>query len=159
IKVVVDADDDLHSVHSLKRAFDAVNELPGADFKWFRECCKRADLVTVSTPALAQRYGSHGRVAVLRNCVDDSWLDIRNRGDGRTVGWAGALSNHPTDLQVTHGGVAAAVKDVDARFMCVGGEARQDEVAKALGFDSIEATHWVPLELHPHLVSQLDVGI
>src|SRR5581483_9536748 len=61
IKVVVDADDDLHSVHSLNRAFDAVNELPGADFKWFRECCKRADLVTVSTPALAQRYGSHGR--------------------------------------------------------------------------------------------------
>src|ERR1700739_356084 len=97
-RVVVDIDDDFHSVHPLNRAFDENHPRlqPHANFHHFREAVKVADLVTVSTPALARRYGSHGRVAVLRNCVTGSWLDIPNRGDGRTVGWAGAISNHPT---------------------------------------------------------------
>jgi glycosyltransferase involved in cell wall biosynthesis len=161
VRVVVDIDDDFHSVHPLNRAFDENHPRlqPHANFHHFRAAVKVADLVTVSTPALARRYGSHGRVAVLRNCVTGSWLGIPNRGDGRTVGWAGAISNHPTDLEVTHGGVATAVNECDARFLCVGGGVFDAKVKRQLGFEEIEATPWRDLELHPYLVARLDVGI
>ena len=139
IPVIVDIDDDFHSAHALNRAFreNHPRAHPEANFHHFRAAAKLADLVTVSTPALARRYGSHRRVALLRNCVTDDWVDIPNMGDGRTVGWAGATTNHPTDLEVTHGGVGRAVRECDARFMCVGGAAFADVVKRQLGLDAI----------------------
>jgi hypothetical protein len=160
-RVVVDIDDDFHAVHALNRAF-AENHprfSATANFHHFRRACAVADLVTVSTPALAKRYGAHGRTAILRNCATGSWLEIPHKGDGRTVGWAGALSNHPNDLPVTHGGVARAVEECGARFLCVGGAARRNEVKRQLGLQRMEATDWAELELHPYMVARLDVGI
>lgn len=161
VRVVVDIDDDFHAVHALNRAFDEHHPRlqPHGNWHHFRNAARLADLVTVSTPALARRYGAHGRVAVLRNCPTASWLTIPRKGDGRTVGWAGALTNHPTDLEVTHGGVARAVADNAARFLCVGGGYRHDQIARQLGLDRMDSTVWKDLELHPYLVARLDVGI
>ncbi len=70
-----------------------------------------ADLVTVTTPALAERYGSHGRVKVLPNLVPASYFDIPTHAPRKvspTVGWTGSVVTHVGDLDVM-GGVIPGV--------------------------------------------------
>jgi len=69
--VVVELDDDYHTSHPNNKAFQLNHPRRNEAYNWnhLTECVKRADLVTVSTDQLARRYGSHGRVAVLRNCA------------------------------------------------------------------------------------------
>jgi glycosyltransferase involved in cell wall biosynthesis len=163
IKVVVELDDDFHAAQTANLAFMLNHPRTNAAQNWHHlgNCVRKADLVTVSTPALAQRYGSHGRVVMLRNCVDDDYLEFHSKGDGRTVGWAGSTINHPTDLQATRGGVAMALDDhPDWRFMCVGGAKYVDAVQEGLELKKPpDATPLRPLDLHPLVVSMIDVGI
>ena len=67
IKVIVEIDDDFHTAHSNNKAFmlnhPRVNALQ--NWNYLGACVRLADLVTVSTDALANRYGSHGRVGGL----------------------------------------------------------------------------------------------
>lgn len=126
IAVVVDVDDDVAAIDPLNRA--AGWENPRNILKG----CAMADLVTVSTPALADIYGGHGRVAILENCVPTALLDMPRDSDGRTVGWGGWTGSHPGDLAVTHGGVADAARRAGARFHVVG---PPDDVQEQLGLD------------------------
>ena len=162
-KVIIDLDDDFHTAHADNIAFQLNHPRRSRLQNWHHltACVRKADLITVSTDQLARRYGSHRRVAVVRNCVDDDWLDIKHRGDGRTLGWAGTVLNHPTDLQATRGGVAMALADhPEWRFVCIGGAKYVDRVQAGLELPyTPEATDWKPLELHSLLVSSLDVGI
>jgi glycosyltransferase involved in cell wall biosynthesis len=120
IAVVVDIDDDLRAIHSQNGAYPLFSgAYPGFHARYASRCCALADLVTVSTPALAERYGAHGRVIVLPNAVPEKILDYPRTSDGRTVGWAGAVASHPGDLEVTYGGVGEAL-DGDWRFHVIG---------------------------------------
>jgi glycosyltransferase involved in cell wall biosynthesis len=162
--VVVELDDDFHTAHPNNRAFQLNHPRVSPVYNWLHltECVKRADLVTVSTDQLARRYGSHGRVAVLRNYVPESWLDLPRRSNGATIGWAGTTVNHPVDLRATRGGVAMALNTHPGwRFMCVGGEGYADEICRQLELDPVRftATPWRELEVHRLVVSQFDIGI
>lgn len=125
---------------------------------WLRKACQVADLVTVTTPALAERYAPHGRVAVLPNLVPARYLDVTAAPhDGTVVGWGGSVNTHPDDLESTGGGIAQAVDDTGARFHVVGTGVG---VRKALGLDDEPtATGWVELADWPHALAGLDVGI
>lgn len=125
---------------------------------WLRKACGVADLVTVTTPALAERYAPHGRVAVLPNLVPERYLEVEAPAhDGVTVGWGGSVNTHPDDLEVTGGGVAAAVADTGARFHVIGTGVG---VRSALGLaEEPTATGWVELADWPHALAALDVGI
>lgn len=112
--VVVDVDDDLAAVHHANVAAGA--EMP----RLVARACQQADLVIVSTPALAARYAPHGRVRVLENCVPGAILSMPRSSDGRTVGWGGFTGTHPGDLAVTRGGVQDALERTGARFHVVG---------------------------------------
>lgn len=130
---------------------------PSSDL-WLRRACKAADLVTCTTPALAERYAPHGRVAVLPNLVPERYLSIEAPPhDGTVVGWGGSVATHVGDLESTGGGVARAVAESGARFHVIGTGVR---VAKALGLaDEPTATGWVELEAWPAALAALDVGI
>jgi hypothetical protein len=152
--IVVDVDDDLHSVPKTNAAYGF--ERPRNVLK----ACALADLVTVTTPALARRYAPHGRVAILPNCVPEAVLYLPRDSDGRTVGWGGWAGSHPGDLEITRGGVADAVDRADARFHVVG---PADYVAERLGL-SCEPTATGPLMNvagyeFERALGALDVGI
>lgn len=151
--VVVDVDDDAASVPVKNAAYGAENP------RMILKACALADLVTVTTPALARRYGAHGRVQILRNSVPSALLFMPRESDGRTVGWGGWIGSHPGDLEITHGGVAEAVQRANARFLVVG---PGDGCAKALGLADLDATGPLPdvagYEFERAL-GQLDVGI
>lgn len=146
VRVVVDMDDDFGALHHANAARDPA---AATRMAW---ACQVADLVTVSTPALAHRYASHGRVRLLPNCVPAWYLDVES-DKPHPVGWAGSVHTHPDDLEVTRGAVGRTVSD----FHVIGtGQGVKD----ALGLRSEpSATGWVPLEQYPHAVATLKVGL
>lgn len=155
VAVVVDMDDDFTAIDPQNTAWIAARTVD--DWRAASEACRIADLVTVTTPALARRYAPHGRYAVLPNYIPSDYLNINAERDGRSVGWAGSVTTHPNDLQVTRGGVAAAVRDTGARFLVVGDGAK---VRTNLGLDAPPlVTGILPLADYPSAVARFDVGI
>lgn len=164
VAVVVEIDDDFHSIHPRNPAWKNSNPLTDRDRnrEWLKKACARADLVTVSTSALAKRYGAHERVAVLPNCVPDWYTRLSPgsytaenlpRPEGVLVGWSGSVVTHPDDLDATGGALA----EIDCGFHVIGTGLR---VKDALGL-KVEptATGWLPIEAYPEGLMQLDVGI
>lgn len=167
IACVVDVDDDfscLHPRHALWGKFQPPSRTvvgnPVSNREHLARCCAVADLVTVTTPALAARYGGHGRVAVLPNYVPRKMLGTlpESERDGRSCGWAGTVATHPTDLGATRGGVAMALAELGARFVSIGIEQR---VAEDLQLGDVEFAALGPREFgeYPHALASLDVGI
>jgi hypothetical protein len=160
VRVVVEVDDDFSAMSRRNISWRACHPSTSPDRNWHHvaQACRLADLVTVTTPALARRYGGHGRVVIVPNHIPASYLDIeRESRGGVSVGWTGSVATHPDDLQVTRGAVARAMRGTDARFMVVG---TGKGVCDRLGLDAEPAaTGWLPLDEYPHAVARLDVGI
>lgn len=174
IKVVVEVDDDFSAIDPRNAAFWACQptqgvyvypdgtEKPtgGPDRNWqhLAAACRIADMVTVTTPALARRYGSHGRVRIIPNCVPESYLEIESPPhDDVVVGWAGSVHSHPTDPKVVGAGIRQAMAATGATFRNVGtGTGVKD------GFHLAEepfSTGYVPLSEYPHAVACFDIGL
>jgi glycosyltransferase involved in cell wall biosynthesis len=172
--VVVDVDDLLSAVDPGNPAFAAYHPSNAAE-NWhhLERACRMADMVTVSTPALAERYGRHGRVRVLRNCVPEWYLRVGCGEDGTSagltstagserpeprpapvVGWAGRVDVHAADLAVVGTAVAQALRQTSATFRAVGDEA----TLTALGVEG-EVVPFMPFEDYPVQVARLDVGM
>jgi glycosyltransferase involved in cell wall biosynthesis len=161
VKVVVDMDDDLSCIHPRNPAYGYYdpNRDPHRNWEWAVKACDAADLVTVTTEALAERYGSHGRVAILPNCVPASFLTVEGKPNEMvTVGWAGYTGTHPEDLQVTHGAVNEALCKENARFLALGDVKSFDKLGIRNRFPH-QHQEGVSMEEYPEFVSQLDIGI
>lgn len=163
IRVIVEIDDDFHALHHAQKIQLG---LTSQHLRNLGECVKHADLITASTDALAKRYGGHGRVVVLRNCVDERWTEIDHCSDDPycgcfeghdVVGWTGTVASHRDDLQATHGGVAMAIDEHNARFRVIG---RPELAQQNLGLTTEpEHTPWQSMVDYPHEIAKLDVGI
>ena len=119
IAVVVDVDDDLSTVHPRNPAYDSMHPRTGGLHSWanLAAACRDATLVTVSTPALLERYARHGRGHVIANHLPDSYYGIP-RVDRDVIGWPAALASHPDDPAVLGGAVARLVAEgVDFRVV------------------------------------------
>lgn len=179
IAVVVEIDDDFHAIHPKNPAWPAVNPLVNRDKNrdWLMRACDRADLVTVTTPALAARYGAHGRVQIIPNYVPEWYtrltvgqytLDNLPPLTGTILGWSGSTLTHPRDLEAAGSVIGEVVDATGAKFHVVGtGLASTDaqgfhipSPAEALGLrEDATATGWLPIEAYPEGLKQLDVGI
>lgn len=166
IAVVIEVDDDFEAIHPRNMAWRTVHPAasPRRNYRHLRAACELADMVTVTTPALAKRYGWHGRVRIIPNYVPGQYLDVMAPttsapAPGCRVGWSGSFDTHPTDLQVTRGGVAQVLRERDLPFYLVGDS--DDRVAAALGHAGKVAHSggWLPLEKYPIAMAMLDVGI
>lgn len=102
VAVVIDIDDDLDAINPTNPAWAALHPQSDTQHDWATAAlaCRRATLVTVSTPALLRRYAPHGRGVVLPNCVPGLFLKL-DRQDSPVIGWGGSVHSHPDDLQVT----------------------------------------------------------
>lgn len=161
ITVVVDIDDDFSCIHPNNVNYKAFHPAYNKVSNWnhLAATCRIADLVTVTTPALARRYGSHGRVAVLPNYVPEWYLDIEaKRNLNVTLGWSGSTETHPDDLEVTRGAVPTVLRNSDTSLRIIG---TGRGVAKALRLDTEpEATGWKDINGdYQTAVASLDVGM
>lgn len=171
IAVVVDVDDDFSAIEPgnvAHAAYDPETN-PERNYEHLAAACSMADLVTVTTPALARRYAPHGRYAILPNCIPKRYLVERQvrKLAGREwksstklkVGWTGSVDTHPGDLEVTRGAVGQVMREYQslAYFRVIGtGRGVKDalELSKGVNFSD-----WLPIELYPRAVVDLDVGI
>lgn len=163
IACVVELDDDFSSVHPDNIAWHALqpSNNPVSNYKHVATAAMMADHVTVSTPALARRYGTHGRVSVLRNYIPAHVLDMDKKiPDDPRVGWTGTVQTHPHDLDVTGPHVGAALARWGTEFSVVGDG---EDVQKKLNIPErikFNATGWVPRdEYFDALAENIDIGI
>jgi hypothetical protein len=160
VRVVVEIDDDFEAISPRNVSWSHVDPKahPERNRDHLRRACAQADMVVVSTPALAARYAPHGRVRIVPNCVPAWYLAVKREDHiGVFVGWSGSTDTHPDDLQVTSGGVARAVRSTGATFAVIGSGRG---VRKALGLAvDPPACGWVPLARYPYMVAELDVGV
>lgn len=160
--VVVEVDDDFSCIDRRNVAWRADGQERNAVLA---DACARADLVTVSTPRLAERYAPHGRVRVLPNYVPTWYLGVgpvgqAGREDGEVwVGWSGSVATHRGDLETTGRAVTRALAhDRRAVVRAVGtgvGVGR----ALSLGTKDVDGSGWVDLPRYPREVARLDVGV
>lgn len=124
--IVVELDDDLHAVHRGNSMADAVSgRFPLHNREWVTRTVDLADLLIVSTPALA-RYAPE-KAVVVRNRLPEAILALRPGTSPvrHSVGWTGSLNVHPYDMQATQG----AMQKIPGLFTVVGAA---DGVADAL---------------------------
>lgn len=160
IRTVVEVDDDFEALHPLAPAW--VTTHPRVSTEWNRQhlrvACREADLVTVTTPALAERYAPHGRVEIIPNYFPEAWLDLVHVDHEEvTVGWTGTIGTHQGDLKVTHGGVAQAIRETGATFRVVG---NPELVKRDLALDEEpDNVPWQNWGTYAYEIAKLDVGI
>jgi glycosyltransferase involved in cell wall biosynthesis len=175
--IVVELDDDLANVPTSNTAYAALHPAtsPAENYTWLRRAIALSDVLTVSTPSLAETYGQGStRTFVIRNGVPTSMLYQparalslrRHKSDGfdRVVGWAGYAGTHGGDLEMTSG----ALQDVIGAAHWHGGNVTfrqvgpREGVAKALGLEEgdVEATGWMnPTSMYRVALGEMDVGI
>lgn len=170
VAVVVDFDDAMWCIdpaNAAHREWNGGDRARELHWKWCDEAARQADLVTVTTQALARRYGKHGRVQVIPNYLPQAamilWSDLdlrqeRRAGDPVRIGWAGTLKSHPKDLQVMGDAVSWAVRELGAEFHVLGDG---KGVADAVGLRPGEVTvhGYVPLTEYHAGLDVFDVGL
>lgn len=169
--VVLDMDDAMWAIDRDNTAWrDWNGRGPRGDdvhWRWCDDAARVADLVTVTTDALAKRYGAHGRVEVIPNYLPDRalapWDAVRERqakrnGDPVRIGWAGSIGVHPHDLDAAAPAVTWAVRELGAEFHVIGGGER---VAETFGLEPDEFTvhPFSPLSEYHAALDVFDIGI
>ena len=154
--VVVEIDDDFQHLptgHPARRDTSPAQNTE-MNRRWLKKACDQADLVTVSTPALAEVYAPHGRYAVLPNLIPKRYLSIRAEPhDGKRVGWTGSVVTHVGDLEVTGG----ALNRLDCDLYVVG---TGKGVADRLGWTGeVHATGWTEMAEYPHAYAGMDAAV
>lgn len=152
--VVVDMDDDLSTIHPGNRAFHLMHPNYGdPHHSWHHaaQACRDATLVTVSTPALKDKYASHGRGAVLPNFVPKAFLNIPHF-DNEIVTWCGSLHSHPNDMHE----LGSAIARCGLPFRVIGEAAGLEKI---LGLPEVTCTGPVKFEEWPEAVAQAGVAI
>jgi len=161
VAVVVDFDDDLTCIHPANPAFTMLHPHQGMrDHSWENtlRAADAATLVTVSTPALTQRYGRRDHARVLFNMVPKRMLDVP-RSDSDVVGWAGSVHSHPTDLQALGPSIAQHLQS-GGRFRVAGPEVGVRDALGLLATTRLEATGVIAdLDAWPLAVASLGIGV
>lgn len=130
VAVVIDVDDDLSCVHPRNPAYSsmhpryagrvdpATRQVNRHSWAHLARACREATLVTVSTPALLERYARHGRGHVIYNHLPAHYYGVPHT-DSPVLGWPAALASHPDDPAVL-GGAVARLAGEGAQFRVVG---------------------------------------
>lgn len=164
IGVVVDVDDDLDALHPHHPYLETVGKPGGERHRhYLHDACRLADVVTCTTPALADRYG-YGHAVVLPNLVPEQYLKIKPTRSKRvqqvlSVGWTGRPISHIGDARLLQG-VGQVALQHRARFSAWGESAPRTFLEAGI---PKQVQHRVPYrELtkgYPLQVAKLDVGL
>lgn len=117
VAVVVELDDDFQAIHRNNTAWAGCQPhlSPDRNWKWLQRACHLADLVTVTTPNLARKYGNDN-TRVIPNYLpahavaQKPWKHPRDTRPLHFT-WTGSVATHPTDLQVASAGFQTMARE------------------------------------------------
>lgn len=164
--VVVDVDDDLDALHPNHPYRDEVSgHQKGRSSANLHAVCHLADLVTVTTQPLADRYAPHGRAAVLPNLVPERYLKHRRVRSKRVVepalvGWTGRPISHIGDTTVIGHKLGPVLHRHGALFAAWGESAPRTFHELRIPVGHQRRIPFKPLTSgYPQTVARLDVGL
>jgi len=154
-------------------AYNPASTLPGEVINTMHQAMGLADLITCSTPELAEGYATINRTVVLPNYLDpDIWRPFQDMGRPRShihVGWAGAFHWRSADLELLKPWIYNFLdRHREVRFAAIGCR----ELLEWLGIPGVTTPRLPPgphttprnLDLHPYqhlpaMLSHLDIGL
>lgn len=161
VKVVIDIDDSMSKIDPRNPVYKHYDPRINHKRNWMHVAtsCEMADLVTCTTEALAEEYGSHGRVKIIKNHIPRRYLDIfRQENEVPIVTWAGWTNTHPGDLRVTAGMINDAMTDTNAKFMAFGDLNIFNELQ--IRYSPPNFHHnFEEIHRYPEILVQADIGI
>lgn len=161
VKVIIDIDDSMSNIHPRNPVFKTYDPRVNHKTNWMHiaKACELADLVTVTTEALAEEYGGHGRIKVIPNHVPKSYLDIpRPTNEVPIITWAGWTATHVDDLRTTNGMINQVLTETGAKFAAFG----DDKIFLDLGIRNRPPNeYWgfTNISEYPKKLSKADIGI
>lgn len=161
--VVAEVDDWLHDgLPTGAPAIVTLQKRKDLSFTVLRETVELADVLTVSTPALAEAYG-HPNTVVLPNFLNwPDWADIEpvyEKDRELRVGWFGALNWRGRDLECLRGVIGPWLeRNPGVKFVAVGGG---DEAHDYLGIpaDRRITVPYAKFPGHTATVPEIDIGL
>lgn len=117
--LVYEMDDDPFEIEPDNPAYQVYSDPVAVDS--LKHCIQIANLVTVTTPYLADRISKYNsNIAIINNHIDESLLTMeRPKRDRLTIGWAGGGS-HIKDIMTCAYGLKKVMnwnKDIDVHFI------------------------------------------
>jgi len=165
-KIIFDTDDLMHGLpmhHPMKRNIENSRYLPNMD-----ELCLICDLITVSTPYLAELYEKkYGvPVAVLPNCIriEDYECSLKYKSNqGISIGWSGSAT-HFEDLQLVTPALVKLFSKYENIFLTTLNYCGVEITPYRDAFEGIPDQRRIGINgTHPHLVygymNMMDIGI
>jgi glycosyltransferase involved in cell wall biosynthesis len=128
-KIIIDIDDFFDGLTPANRAYQITDPESNKKFNrdHYKESIHHADIVTVSTPFLADHYSCmRGNVYMIRNGVNTQQFTKRVHRPGKPViGWAGAVAFRNNDLEQLREWLPDLLEKHDLMFHHVGATGNQ----------------------------------
>lgn len=114
IRVIVDVDDDLHSLSPRHPSWTLLHSLPNHSVDVLSMACKHANVVVCSTPQIKERYAPDNGV-VVRNRIpshhfgilpDEEFMELNPYTFDPHIGWPVSIGTHPDDGQQVQNSLA-----------------------------------------------------
>jgi hypothetical protein len=165
-KIINDVDDWFWGLSPSNKAFDVNHpkNKPTENIYTYKTSLHRSNLITVSTPYLADRFVSMGmkNVQVVKNTVDVSRFTPKKHTDTTTplVGWVGSTNHRSGDLETMKGILSPMSRSGKIGLYHGGHMSGSDSFASRIGaHDSEVLTAPIcPHDQYPNLLT-MDIGI
>lgn len=165
VAVAIDVDDALYCIDPDSGSYPAWNGRHSpTHWSNLEEGCKRADLVTVTTDALARHYAKHSRVERIVNGLPEfAYADepspLAALDDRVFVGWSGVAASHPHDLEVVGDALARVMASDPYVYLRVVGDALWAADVLQVPEDRLIDAGRHPLDEYHAALRGTDVGI
>lgn len=162
-RIIVDVDDYFEGLTPANKAYDVTH--PELNKRTNRDNYERviaaADIITVSTPFLRDRYNSeHGNVIMVRNGVNVSQFPKRSQNTKPVIGWTGATSYRNNDLEQLREWLPDFLEEHDLMFHHAGHSDDAPSFVDVTGVNPnrVRTTPILPIHDYPSGF-QFDIGI
>lgn len=165
-KIINDVDDWFWGLSTQNQAFHVNHPKnnPKENIFTYKASISKSDLVTVSTPYLADRLSNAGakRIEVIKNTVDVARFTPKEHSDSTCpqVGWVGSTSHRSGDLETMQGILAPMARSGKITLYHGGSAPKATTFASRIGVSESEVTT-APMKPHdeyPQLLT-MDIGI
>lgn len=165
-KIINDVDDWFWGLSTNNQAFHVNHpkNKPTENVFTYKSSISRSDLVTVSTPYLADRLSSMGvkKIEVIKNTVDVSRFAIKEHSDSDVpeVGWVGSTAHRSGDLETMKGILVPMARAGKITLYHGGHVPKATTFASRVGAsdNEIRKEPMLPHDEYPELLT-MDIGI